>query len=195
MALSTSSGTIAVGGSSTFDLPPGSSLTLVAPPNCRTAITETPNTVSASGVGGNAPRNHFLENPQTVTYGPYPMGGEVVVANASNSGTGIAWVKSVHLGSRVGTTVTATGDLPDSALGAITPYSSGSDGTLTLPDAATAWATQPYGLVVVSQKGTGTPSFAAGGSDTLRATSGVAACVQYGMCAAQIISATEWALA
>lgn len=99
------------------------------------------------------------------------------------------------LGGRVGATVTASGTLPASALGAVTPYNSSSSGTLTLPDAATAWATQPYGLVVVSQKGTGVPSFSAGGSDTLRATSGVAACVQYGMCAAQIISATEWALA
>ena len=216
MALSTSTGSLAVGASRTFNLSPGSALTLVAPPNCRVTVTETPNTVDASGVGGNASRVHNLQLPQTVTYGPYPMGGTVVVANASNSGGAVTWVRSdalvaesaggvtslvsgagttFPLGGRVGATVTASGTLPASALGAVTPYNSSSSGTLTLPDAATAWATQPYGLVVVSQKGTGVPSFSAGGSDTLRATSGVAACVQYGMCAAQIISATEWALA
>jgi len=31
---------------------------------------------------------------QTVTYGPYPMGGTVVVANASNSGGAVTWVRS-----------------------------------------------------------------------------------------------------
>lgn len=96
---------------------------------------------------------------------------------------------------RITETLTGSITLTTAAFGAVTPYNSGSSGTLTLPDAATCWALKPYGLVVVTQKGTGVPSFAAGGSDTLRATSGVAACVQYGMCAAQVISATEWALA
>lgn len=94
MALSTSTDTLAVGNSRTFNLSPGSALTLVAPPNVRATVTETPNTVSASGVGGNASRVHNLQLPQTVTYGPYPMGGTVVVANASNSGGAVTWVRS-----------------------------------------------------------------------------------------------------
>ncbi len=94
MALSTSTSTLAVGASRTFNLSPGSALTLVAPPNVRATVTETPHTVSASGVGGNASRTHNLQLGQTVTYGPYPMGGTVVVANASNSGTAITWVRS-----------------------------------------------------------------------------------------------------
>ena len=96
----------------------------------------------------------------------------------------------------VGTTVVATGVLPLAALGAVTPYNSASPGTLSLPDAATAWALSPYGIVVISQKAAGVASFAASGSDSLRVTAGLAnASVQYGMIAAQIISATEWALA
>ena len=94
MALSTSTDSLAVGASRAFNLSPGSALTLVAPPNCRVTVTETPNTVSASGVGGNASRVHNLQLGQTVTYGPYPMGGTVVVANASNSGGAVTWVRS-----------------------------------------------------------------------------------------------------
>ena len=94
MALSTSTGSLAVGASRTFNLSPGSALTLTTLPNCRVTVTETPNTVSASGVGGNASRVHNLQLPQTVTYGPYPMGGTVVVANASNSGGAVTWVRS-----------------------------------------------------------------------------------------------------
>lgn len=93
MALSTSTSTLAAGASRTFNLSPGSALTLVAPPNVRATVTETPNTVSASDVGGNASRTHNLQMVQTVTYGPYPMGGTVVVANASNSGATITWVR------------------------------------------------------------------------------------------------------
>ena len=101
MALSTSTGTLAVGASRTFNLSPGSALTLVAPPNCRVTVTETPNTVDASGVGGNASRVHNLQLAQTVTYGPYPMGGTVVVANASNSGSVVTCTRSESDGSSV----------------------------------------------------------------------------------------------
>ena len=215
MSTTTTTGTLAAGESKTFNLAPGGAVSLTLSPNVRVTITETPESVSGSGVGGNTTRVHEPQLPGTFAYGPYAMGGVVVVAVASNSGSSVAWTRkdtvvtmnddgtslvsgdgtTFPLGGRVGATVTASGTLPASALGAVTPYNSSSSGTLTLPDAATAWATQPYGLVVVSQKGTGVPSFSAGGSDTLRATSGVAACVQYGMCAAQIISATEWALA
>lgn len=98
-------------------------------------------------------------------------------------------------GDSVATTVTATSTLPASALGAITPINAASATVQTLPPAAAAWASNPYGLVVLSIKGAGIPTFSAGAGDTLRATSGIAAGVQYGMIAAQIISATEWALA
>ena len=94
MALSTSTSTLAVGASRTFNLSPGSALTLTTLPNCRVTVTETPNTVSASGVGGNASRVHNLQLGQTVTYGPYPMGGTVVVANASTSGSVVTWIRS-----------------------------------------------------------------------------------------------------
>jgi hypothetical protein len=97
MGTSTTTGTLTAGQSRTFNLSPGSALTIVAPPNVRATITETPNTVSASGVGGNSSRTHNLQLGQTVTYGPYPMGGTVVVANASNSGTAITWVRSDSL--------------------------------------------------------------------------------------------------
>lgn len=95
----------------------------------------------------------------------------------------------------VRTAVTATGVLAITALGAITPVNAAGATLQTLPDAATAFALMPYGLVVLSQKGAGAPTFTPAGSDVLRATSGVAASVQYGMIAAQIVSATEWALA
>lgn len=94
MTLSTSTSTLAVGASRTFNLSPGSALTLTTLPNCRVTVTETPNIVSASGVGGNSSRTHNLQLGQTVTYGPYPMGGTVVVANASNSGGAVTWVRS-----------------------------------------------------------------------------------------------------
>ena len=218
MTLSTSTSTLAVGASRTFNLSPGSALTLTTLPNCRVTVTETPNTVNASGVGGNASRVHNLQLPQTVTYGPYPMGGTVVVANASNSGGAVTWVRSDALVAEsasgvvslvsgdgteilpigagvVDTTVTASGTLPITALGRITPVDAAGSTTQTLPSAATAWALKPFGVVVLVQRGAGVPSFAAGGGDTLRATSGIGACVQYGMIAAQVQSATEWALA
>lgn len=94
MALLTSMSTLAAGASRTFTLPPGSALTLTTLPNCRVTVTETPETVSASGVGGNASRVHDLQLAGVVTYGPYAMGGSVVVAVASNSGSTVTWVKS-----------------------------------------------------------------------------------------------------
>ena len=98
MALSTSTSTLAVGASRTFNLSPGSALTLTTLPNCRVTVTETPNTVSASGVGGNASRVHNLQLGQTVTYGPYPMGGDVLVENASTSGSVVTWIRSDSAG-------------------------------------------------------------------------------------------------
>jgi len=93
MAAITTTGTLTAGNSRTFDLAPGSALTLTLLPNCRVTVTETPETVSASDAGGNSPRTHNHQLAGVVTYGPYAMGGSVVVDNASNSGSSVAWTR------------------------------------------------------------------------------------------------------
>lgn len=217
MSTTTTTGTLAAGSSKTFTLAPGAAVSLTLSPNPRVTITETPESIAGSGVGGNTTRVHEPQLPGTFAYGPYAMGGVVVVAVASNSGSSVAWTRKdtvvttdstgtslvsgagtelLPIGAGlVDTTVTATGTLPITALGRITPVNAAGATTQTLPSAATAWALKPYGLVVLVQRGAGVPSFAAGGGDTLRATSGIGACVQYGMIGAQVQSATEWALA
>lgn len=91
MAAITTTGTLTAGNSRTFDLGPGSALTLTLLPNCRVTVTETPETVSASDAGGNSPRTHNHQLAGVFTYGPYAMGGSVVVDNASNSGSTVTW--------------------------------------------------------------------------------------------------------
>ena len=91
MAAITTTGTLTAGNSRTFALAPGSALTLTLLPNCRVTVTETPETVSASDAGGNSPRTHNHQLAGVFTYGPYAMGGSVVVANASNSGSTVTW--------------------------------------------------------------------------------------------------------
>lgn len=92
---------------------------------------------------------------------------------------------------RVATTLTsATNNLTVGMLGQVVPYNNGTGGAQTLPDAATAWAAMPFGMIVLHIKGAGVPTFAAAGSDSLRLSASGA---RYGMLAAQIISATEWA--
>ena len=94
MGISTSTGTLIAGQSRTFNLSPASAVTLTLSPNVRVTITETPATVAATGLGGNASRVHEPRLPGTFTYGPYPMGGTVVVDVESNSGSIVAWVRS-----------------------------------------------------------------------------------------------------
>jgi len=91
MAAITTTGTLTAGNSRTFALAPGSALTLTLLPNCRVTVTETPETVSASDAGGNSPRTHNHQLTGVFTYGPYAMGGSVVVDNASNSGSTVTW--------------------------------------------------------------------------------------------------------
>lgn len=91
MAAITTTGTLTAGNSRTFALAPGSALTLTLLPNCRVTVTETPETVSASDAGGNSPRTHNHQLAGVFTYGPYAMGGTVVVDNASNSGSTVTW--------------------------------------------------------------------------------------------------------
>jgi len=93
MAAITTTDRLPVGDSRTFDLAPGSALTLTLLPNCRVTVTETPETVSASDAGGNSPRTHIHQLAGVVTYGPYAMGGSVVVDNASNSGSSVTWTR------------------------------------------------------------------------------------------------------
>lgn len=92
MGTSTSTGTLAAGESRTFYLAPASAVTLTLSPNVRVTITESPATVTATGLGGNATRVHEPRLPGVVTYGPYPMGGSVVVEVDSNSGSSVEWV-------------------------------------------------------------------------------------------------------
>jgi hypothetical protein len=93
MSTTTTTGTLTAGSSKTFNLAPGSALSLTLSPNVRVTITETPESVSGSGVGGNTTRVHEPQLPGTFAYGPYAMGGGVVVAVASNSGSSVAWTR------------------------------------------------------------------------------------------------------
>ena len=93
MSTTTTTGTLAAGESKTFTLAPGAAVSLTLSPNPRVTITETPESVSGSGVGGNTTRVHEPQLPGTFAYGPYAMGGVVVVAVASNSGSSVAWTR------------------------------------------------------------------------------------------------------
>lgn len=100
MGTSTSTGTLAAGESRTFNLAPASAVTLTLLPNVRVTITESPAAVTATGLGGNATRVHEPRLPGTFTYGPYPMGGEVVVDVGSTSGSSVAWVETSSIYSK-----------------------------------------------------------------------------------------------
>ena len=93
MSTTTTTGTLAAGSSKTFTLAPGAAVSLTLSPNVRVTITESPESVSGSGVGGNTSRVHEPQLPGTFAYGPYAMGGVVVVAVASNSGSSVAWTR------------------------------------------------------------------------------------------------------
>ena len=93
MSTTTTTGTLAAGSSKTFTLAPGAAVSLTLSPNPRVTITETPESIAGSGVGGNTTRVHEPQLPGTFAYGPYAMGGVVVVAVASNSGSSVAWTR------------------------------------------------------------------------------------------------------
>ena len=97
MGISTSTGTLTAGQSRTFNLAPASAVTLTLSPNVRVTITETPAIVAATGLGGNASRVHEPRLPGVVTYGPYPMGGSVLVEVESNSGSSVGWSETSAL--------------------------------------------------------------------------------------------------
>lgn len=100
MGTSTSTGTLTAGQSRTFNLAPASAVTLTLLPNVRVTITESPAAVAATGLGGNATRVHEPRLPGTFTYGPYPMGGSVVVDVDSNSGSSVSWVETSSIYSK-----------------------------------------------------------------------------------------------
>ena len=112
MGISTSTGTLTAGQSRTFNLAPASAVTLTLLPNVRVTITESPAAVTATGLGGNATRVHEPRLPGSFTYGPYPMGGAVVVENESNSGSTVTWVRSDAL---IAESVDGTASLVDGA--------------------------------------------------------------------------------
>jgi len=145
MSTTTTTGTLAAGESKTFTLAPGAAVSLTLSPNIRVTITETPESVSGSGVGGNTSRVHEPQLPGTFAYGPYAMGGVVVVAVASNSGSSVAWTRkdTVVTTSSDGTSL-VSGD-GRSILNLAPPpdplVSTGSLGTL-----ATNWSGAVFGL-------------------------------------------------
>lgn len=94
MGTVTSTSTLAPGASRTFNLAPASAVSLTLLPNCRVTVTETPAVVASSPVGGNAPRVHNLRYAGVVTYGPYAMGGTIVVSNDGNSGSTLTWTRT-----------------------------------------------------------------------------------------------------
>jgi hypothetical protein len=141
-----------------------------------------------------------LVNNATQTFGPFINGASISVSCISGTTEYVVDVAPLLTdgsggSTAVATAVATTSTLLASTLGQIVPVNSASNVILTLPSASAAFLVNPFGLIVISQVGVGVPTFAPGGSDSLRATSGIPACVQYGMIAAQVISATEWALA
>ena len=110
MATVTASGTLAAGVSRTFDIAPASAITLTLPPNSRVTVTETPGTAASPAGSQNASVVANLQYGGTFTYGPYPMGGSVVVNVLSNSGATVTWTQT-----GAGLTTTGTGALLDGA--------------------------------------------------------------------------------
>jgi hypothetical protein len=141
-----------------------------------------------------------LVNNSTQTFGPFINGASISVSCISGTAEYVVDLAPVLTDGSGGTTavaatVTSTSTLLLSTLGQIVPVNSASNVILTLPSASLAFAASPFALIVLSQLGVGVPVFAQNVSDTLRSTSGIPVCVQYGMIAAQVISPTEWVLA
>ena len=149
MSTTTTTGTLAAGSSKTFTLAPGAAVSLTLSPNPRVTITETPESVSGSGVGGNTSRVHEPQLPGTFAYGPYAMGGVVVVAVASNSGSSVAWT-------RKDTVVTTSSDGTSLVSGAGTQWLIPGAATFTASDAGTDWYRVPDVLQVAATLDSGT---------------------------------------
>jgi lysophospholipase L1-like esterase len=80
MTLSTSTVTLAPGSSRTYNLAPGEAVTVATEPNCYVTVTETPDVITTADQGGQTNvRTSILQYKGEWTYGPYALGGTVVV--------------------------------------------------------------------------------------------------------------------
>ena len=132
----TATGTLAAGSSQTFGLAPAETLTLTTLPNVRVVITETVSAVSGSGLGGNASRVHRPELAGTFTYGPYAMGGSVVVEVQSTSGSSVTWLMTSGTFAR-DSSGNVTGLVgPDGATVTLLPYNDGTRTIFRMPSAS-----------------------------------------------------------
>lgn len=107
MTLSTSTVTLAPGSSRTYSLAPGEAVTVATEPNCYVTVTETPEVITTADQGGQTNvRTSILQYKGEWTYGPYALGGTVVVAVSLAKSTSSA---SVTLGSAAAAVVGAAG--------------------------------------------------------------------------------------
>lgn len=176
--------TLAVGGSLTINLRDKSAAAISSNGGFAT-VTVTPN-------GGAAVVSTCGPGPCRQIIGPYGEGATVLISNESSASFDVDVLSAPS--STVGGTLTASSTLSLARMDALTPVDAAGATTHTLPSAALSWAMRPFGILILVQKGVGVPSFAAAAGDTLRTPVGVTACVQYGMTAAQVFSATEWTL-
>jgi hypothetical protein len=107
MTLSTSTITLAPGISRTYNLAPGEAVTVATEPNCYVTVTETPEVITTADQGGQTNvRESILQYKGEWTYGPYALGGTVVVAvSLAKSTSSVA----VTLGSAAAAVVGAGG--------------------------------------------------------------------------------------
>ncbi len=107
MTLSTSTVTLAPGSSRTYTLAPGEAVTVATEPNCYVTVTETPDVITTADQGGQTNvRESILQYKGEWTYGPYALGGTVVVdVSLAKSTSSVA----VTLGSAAAAVVGAAG--------------------------------------------------------------------------------------
>lgn len=105
MTLSTSTVTLAPGSSRTYNLAPGEAVTVATEPNCYVTVTETPDVISSADLDGQTNvRTSILQYKGEWTYGPYALGGTVVVDVSLSKSTSSV---SVTLGSAAAAVVGA----------------------------------------------------------------------------------------
>ena len=110
MTLSTSTVTLAPGSSRTYTLAPGEAVTVATEPNCYVTVTETPDVISSADLDGQTNvRTSILQYKGEWTYGPYALGGTVVVDVSLAKSTSSV---SVTLGSAAAAVVGAAGAVP-----------------------------------------------------------------------------------
>lgn len=115
MTLSTSTVTLAPGSSRTYSLAPGEAVTVATEPNCYVTVTETPDVITTADQGGQTNvRTSILQYKGEWTYGPYALGGTVVVDVSLSKSTSSV---SATLGSTASAVVGA--GLPGRTLGSV----------------------------------------------------------------------------